>query len=134
MIPHNYIVMKLKLVVRSKIAEFPEKRYSSVSYDFAPCTFVSGANKGVASKVIQGSHGYQPALAVVEQSLKLLNTCAFLFNSLSFHPDSFTWTIAYIDLYLIHSPLSGKRKRLEAYKALIDKKAEGKIRSIGVSN
>ena len=40
----------------------------------------------------------------------------------------------YIDLYLIHDPLAGKAKRLETWKALIEGKKSGKIRSIGVSN
>ena len=40
----------------------------------------------------------------------------------------------YIDLYLIHDPLSGKAKRLETYKALLEAKESGKIRTVGVSN
>ncbi len=40
----------------------------------------------------------------------------------------------YIDLMLLHSPLSGKERRLEAYKALIEARNKGKVRSIGVSN
>jgi diketogulonate reductase-like aldo/keto reductase len=35
---------------------------------------------------------------------------------------------------LVHDPLSGKEKRLETYKALLEAKAAGKIRSVGVSN
>ncbi|KAF8170788.1 Aldo/keto reductase [Pholiota molesta] len=42
--------------------------------------------------------------------------------------------LSYIDLYLIHDGYSGKEKRLQAYKALLDAKAAGKIRSVGVSN
>ena len=41
---------------------------------------------------------------------------------------------AYIDLYLIHSPLSGKEKRLETYKALLEARNSGKIKTVGVSN
>lgn len=40
----------------------------------------------------------------------------------------------YIDLYLIHDPFSGKIKRLETYRALLDAQKAGKIRSVGVSN
>lgn len=35
---------------------------------------------------------------------------------------------------LLHDPLSGKERRLEAWKALIEAKNQGKLRSIGVSN
>lgn len=40
----------------------------------------------------------------------------------------------YLDLFLIHDPLSGSKKRLETWRALIKKRDEGKLRSIGVSN
>jgi len=40
----------------------------------------------------------------------------------------------YIDLFLIHDPKSGKEKRLATYKALLEAKAAGKIRTVGVSN
>lgn len=40
----------------------------------------------------------------------------------------------YIDLFLIHDPFSGTEGRLAMYKALLDAKAAGKIRSVGVSN
>ena len=49
------------------------------------------------------------------------------------------WTDAahrpgYIDLYLIHSAHGGKEHRLKFWKALIDGKASGLLRDIGVSN
>ena len=44
------------------------------------------------------------------------------------------WGLEYFDLYLVHSPLSGKEKRLETYASLLKKRDEGKIRSVGVSN
>ncbi|KAH8110125.1 Aldo/keto reductase [Phellopilus nigrolimitatus] len=69
----------------------------------------------VTTKVIQGSHGYDSALGVVEESLSKLGS-------------------PYIDLYLIHSPLSGKEKRLATYRALLEKRDAGKIRTVGVSN
>ncbi|KAH9832300.1 Aldo/keto reductase [Rhodofomes roseus] len=40
----------------------------------------------------------------------------------------------YVDLVLLHDPRAGKTLRLEAYKALLDLRAQGKIRSAGVSN
>jgi diketogulonate reductase-like aldo/keto reductase len=40
----------------------------------------------------------------------------------------------YIDLFLVHDPQSGKEKRLATYKALLECKAAGKIRDVGVSN
>jgi len=40
----------------------------------------------------------------------------------------------YIDLYLLHDPLIGGAGRIMSWKALIDAKKAGKIRTIGVSN
>ena len=40
----------------------------------------------------------------------------------------------YIDLFLIHDPLSGKDKRIETWRALINARDNGKVKSIGVSN
>ncbi|SCV03448.1 LAME_0H10506g1_1 [Lachancea meyersii CBS 8951] len=42
--------------------------------------------------------------------------------------------LGYIDLLLIHSPLSGPRRRLETYKAMQEAVDQGVVRSIGVSN
>lgn len=42
--------------------------------------------------------------------------------------------LGYIDLYLLHSPYGGKKKRLECWGALMDACDEGEVRSIGVSN
>ncbi|KAF9559581.1 Aldo/keto reductase [Agrocybe pediades] len=69
----------------------------------------------IITKVYSGNHGYEKTIAEVEQSLKKMN-------------------IGYIDLYLIHDPQSGKEKRLEAYRALLDAKKAGKVRAVGVSN
>ncbi|THH19792.1 hypothetical protein EW146_g1460 [Bondarzewia mesenterica] len=69
----------------------------------------------ITSKIYQMDGGYEGALAQVNDSLKV-----FGFD--------------YIDLYLIHSPLPGREKRLETWRALLDAKKAGKLRSIGVSN
>lgn len=42
--------------------------------------------------------------------------------------------LGYIDLILIHSPLTSKKKRLGTWKALQEAVNEGKVKSIGVSN
>ncbi|EJU03850.1 Aldo/keto reductase [Dacryopinax primogenitus] len=69
----------------------------------------------ITSKVYSGRHGYDEANEALEESLT-----NFGFN--------------YLDLYLIHDPLSGKEKRLETWRALVEKQKEGKFRTIGVSN
>ncbi|EIN11408.1 Aldo/keto reductase [Punctularia strigosozonata HHB-11173 SS5] len=69
----------------------------------------------ITSKVFDQDHGYESTKKAVQGSL-----------------DDFAFD--YIDLYLIHSPRSGKERRLETYKALLDLKKEGKIRTAGVSN
>lgn len=42
--------------------------------------------------------------------------------------------MGYIDLYMMHSPLGGPKARKESWKAILEAKAEGFIRSVGVSN
>lgn len=42
--------------------------------------------------------------------------------------------LGYIDLLLIHSPLSGPERRLETYRAMQEAVDDGRVRSIGVSN
>jgi len=69
----------------------------------------------VTSKVTGRNQGYRSALESVDKSLE-----KFGFD--------------YIDLFLIHDPYPGKIKRLETYKALLEARDEGKIRSVGVSN
>jgi len=78
----------------------------------------SGLDRGdvfVTSKCESKTHGYESTLRGVDESLAKMK-------------------FDYIDLFLVHDPLSGKDKRLETYKALLEKKAEGKIRTVGVSN
>lgn len=120
--------------------------FSSVSLNYVPSrdvlespgllmTFASIA----ATKIYHPEHGYESTLKHVEDSLAkfqfgesrpaLLHT----YHTYSLSCLTFYW-IAYIDLYLIHSPLSGREKRLETYRALLKKRDEGAIRSIGVSN
>ncbi|KAF9529226.1 NADP-dependent oxidoreductase domain-containing protein [Crepidotus variabilis] len=78
----------------------------------------SGLNREdvfITTKCASKQHGYDNATKGVDNSLEQLGT-------------------DYIDLFLIHDPLSGKVKRIETYKALLEAKAAGKIRSVGVSN
>ncbi|KZV92260.1 Aldo/keto reductase [Exidia glandulosa HHB12029] len=72
----------------------------------------------ITSKVASNSHGYEPALAAVDTSLA------------KFGGDG----SQYFDLYLLHDPKGGKEKRLGAWKALIESKKSGKLRTVGVSN
>ncbi|KII91988.1 hypothetical protein PLICRDRAFT_50441 [Plicaturopsis crispa FD-325 SS-3] len=69
----------------------------------------------ITSKILGVNQGYERTLASVEESL-----------------DEFDFD--YLDLFLIHDPKPGKEKRLATYRALLEKRDEGKIRSVGVSN
>lgn len=69
----------------------------------------------ITTKIASSEHGHKNTLRAVDESL----------NRFGFD---------YIDLYLIHDPLSGKTKRLDTYKALLEAKKAGKIRTVGVSN
>ena len=40
----------------------------------------------------------------------------------------------YVDLFLIHDPFGGRERRLEIYRALLEARNAGKIKSVGVSN
>jgi len=78
----------------------------------------SGLNREdvfVTTKVSSRYAGFDKVKAKVDESLAKLGS-------------------SYIDLYLIHDPLMGKAKRLDSWKALIEAKSAGKIRTIGVSN
>lgn len=78
----------------------------------------SGIARGdlfITTKCISKTHGYESTLKGVDESLS-----KFQFD--------------YIDLFLIHDPFSGTERRLATYKALLEAKAAGKIRSVGVSN
>ncbi|KAI0313333.1 Aldo/keto reductase [Amylostereum chailletii] len=69
----------------------------------------------VTTKCINKTHGYESTLRGVDISLE-----KFGFD--------------YIDLFLIHDPMSGHERRLDTYRALLKAREEGKIRSVGVSN
>jgi diketogulonate reductase-like aldo/keto reductase len=78
----------------------------------------SGLSRGdlfITTKCTSKTHGYDNTVKGVDTSLEKMG-------------------FDYIDLFLIHDPLSGKQKRLETYKALLEAKVAGKIRSVGVSN
>jgi len=69
----------------------------------------------ITTKCVSKTHGYLSTLSGVEESL-----AKFGFD--------------YIDLFLIHDPMSGKDKRLATYRALQECRRAGKIRTVGVSN
>ncbi|KAH9923801.1 Aldo/keto reductase [Amylocystis lapponica] len=78
----------------------------------------SGVPRGdifITSKIMAKEHGYESTLNAIDESLG-----RFGFD--------------YLDLFLIHSPLSGKELRLATWRALLDAKKAGKLRDIGVSN
>ena len=68
-----------------------------------------------ATKINNHEHGFDRTKAAINSSLS-----------------NFGFT--YIDLILMHSAMSDKEQRLGSWRALIEAKAEGKIRAIGVSN
>jgi diketogulonate reductase-like aldo/keto reductase len=67
----------------------------------------------VTTKLWNQQQGYESALRALERSLRLLK-------------------MEYVDLYLVHWPVPGKRH--ESWRALEKLKADGRARSIGVSN
>ena len=69
----------------------------------------------ITTKIEHKDYGYQSTSTAVEQSLERFG-------------------VDYIDLFLLHEPYSGKTNRIGTYRALLDAKKAGKIRSVGVSN
>jgi len=69
----------------------------------------------ITTKVMSHEHGTSATLSAVQDSLKKSK-------------------LDYFDLVLLHDPMSGKKKRLEAYAVLNDLSQKGSIKSIGVSN
>ncbi|KDR75169.1 hypothetical protein GALMADRAFT_211458 [Galerina marginata CBS 339.88] len=78
----------------------------------------SGLNRAdvfITTKIMSRNHGYEQTKKGVDESL-----AAMKFD--------------YIDLFLIHDPLAGKERRLATWKALLEAKAAGKVKAVGVSN
>jgi 2,5-diketo-D-gluconate reductase A len=69
----------------------------------------------ITTKLNPSHHGYVSAIDRLEESLRRLRT-------------------PYVDLYLLHWPSPGKDQYLESWRACEDLLAQGKVRSIGVSN
>jgi 2,5-diketo-D-gluconate reductase A len=69
----------------------------------------------VTTKLWNAYHAYDDALRACDASLERLG-------------------LDYIDVYLIHWPVPAQSKYVEAWKALVRLREEGKVRSIGVSN
>ncbi|WP_447919037.1 aldo/keto reductase [Achromobacter aegrifaciens] len=69
----------------------------------------------VTTKLWNDRHGYDEAHKAMDESLEKLG-------------------LAYVDLYLIHWPVAGSTKFVDAWKAMAEMKEDGRARSIGVSN
>ena len=90
--------------------------------------------QAIATKVFNNSHGYESTKKAVEESLQKLAVRMCLYPSGQIQTVLPSASTEYIDLFLIHSPKSGKEKRLETYKALLEARDAGKIRTVGVSS
>lgn len=94
----------------------------------------------LATKIVSSDHGYDSTVRAVDRSLQKLGFGTSPLHSLlpshapPHNPSHHAISSDYIDLFLIHNPNSGKTKRLETYKALLEAKEAGKVRSVGVSN
>ncbi|HEY2790028.1 MAG TPA: aldo/keto reductase [Gaiellales bacterium] len=69
----------------------------------------------VTTKLRGAQHGYDRTIQGLDESLARLG-------------------VDYVDLYLIHWPLPGVGLFVDSWRALVDLRAAGKVRSIGVSN
>jgi 2,5-diketo-D-gluconate reductase A len=69
----------------------------------------------VTSKLRNGAHDYDAAITAFDESMDKLG-------------------LEYLDMFLIHWPVPEQDKYVEAWRALVDLKEQGRIRSIGVSN
>ncbi|MFJ1299522.1 aldo/keto reductase [Pseudomonadota bacterium AL_CKDN230030165-1A_HGKHYDSX7] len=69
----------------------------------------------VTTKLWNDKHDYDAAQRAMDESLQKLG-------------------LAYVDLYLIHWPVAGSDKFLDAWRAMVEMKEDGRARSIGVSN
>lgn len=69
----------------------------------------------ITSKLRNGAHAFDQAIAAFDETQRKLG-------------------LDYLDLFLIHWPVPQQDKYLDAWKALIQLKQQGRVRSIGVSN
>jgi 2,5-diketo-D-gluconate reductase A len=69
----------------------------------------------ITTKCFNDSHGFEPAKRALRASLDRLE-------------------MDYVDLYLIHWPVPSQDKYVETWRAFIELRQEGLVRSIGVSN
>src|SRR5215217_3729329 len=69
----------------------------------------------VTSKLRNGAHDYDEAIKAFELSAKKLG-------------------LEYLDMFLIHWPVPEQDKYVDAWRALVELKQQGRVRSIGVSN
>jgi 2,5-diketo-D-gluconate reductase A len=69
----------------------------------------------VTTKLANPDHGYERALAAIRASLERLG-------------------LAYVDLFLIHWPLPWQDDYVDTWRALLQARADGLTRSVGVSN
>jgi 2,5-diketo-D-gluconate reductase A len=69
----------------------------------------------VTTKLWNDKHDFDAAHKALDESLEKLG-------------------LAYVDLYLIHWPVAGSDKFVDAWRAMIEMKEDGRARSIGVSN
>jgi aryl-alcohol dehydrogenase-like predicted oxidoreductase len=89
-----------------------------------------------ATKCINKTHGYESTLQGVDTSLARFGfgPSAFLSSAKIGRDGDARAPPDYIDLFLIHDPMSGAERRLATYRALLAARDAGKIRSVGVSN
>ena len=87
-----------------------------------------------ASKIYNAEHGYNSTLKAVDNSLERFQFGTLLRSVGLCAYSRYNARSDYLDLFLIHDPLAGKQKRLETWRALLEAKKAGKLRTVGVSN
>ncbi|KAL5526632.1 hypothetical protein ACEPAF_8356 [Sanghuangporus sanghuang] len=93
---------------------YNEKEVSEAILDFCKKNNIPRSDIFYTTK-LQSNNGYEASKKAIQRSL---DACG----------------LGYIDLYLIHGPLGGRQARLDSWKAILEAKVEGKLRSVGVSN
>ncbi|EPT05606.1 hypothetical protein FOMPIDRAFT_124533 [Fomitopsis schrenkii] len=93
---------------------YNERECGQAIRDFCAATGVPRSEVFFTTK-LQNNAGYSAAKAAIARSSQKSG-------------------LGYIDLYLMHSPIGGPQKRAESWKAILEAKKEGVIRSVGVSN